>query len=138
MRRACFIISIVLLGFGSADAQKAPYRVVFDLTSRDSLDQVALMRWVNEIAAGNPAAELEVVMYGKGFEMVMPERSKVLESLRGALQKPNVAFRVCAIALEHNNIEKSQLEKGVLTVPDGVYEIVSKQHEGWAYIKVSH
>jgi intracellular sulfur oxidation DsrE/DsrF family protein len=138
MRRTCFIFSMVVLVFGFADAQKAPYRVVFDLTSRDSLDQLALTRWVNEIAGANPEAELEVVMYGKGFELVMPERSKVLEGVRSALKKSNIAFRVCAMALKHNKIETNQLEPGVQTVPDGVYEIVSKQHEGWAYIKVSH
>jgi uncharacterized protein len=138
MKRTCFIFSMIMLGFGSADAQKAPYRVVFDLTSRDSLDQVAVMRWVNEIAAENPEAELEVVMYGKGFELAMPERSKVLEGLRNALKRPNVAFRVCAMALKHNKVATSELETGVQTVPDGVYEIVSKEHEGWAYIKATH
>jgi intracellular sulfur oxidation DsrE/DsrF family protein len=44
---------------------------------------------------------------------------------------------VCAVALKNNNLDKSQLLPGVETVPDGIYEIISKQHEGWGYIKAS-
>jgi len=54
------------------------------------------------------------------------------------MKNPNVAFKVCAIALKNNNVDKSQLLPGVQTVPDGIYEIVSKQQEHWGYIKVVH
>jgi intracellular sulfur oxidation DsrE/DsrF family protein len=33
------------------------------------------------------------------------------------------------------NIGESQLLPGVSTVPDGIYEILQKQREGWGYIK---
>ena len=52
------------------------------------------------------------------------------------LQK-NVSFRVCEGAMKNNKVEKSQLLDGVGTVPDGIYEIISKQHEGWGYIKAA-
>ena len=38
----------------------------------------------------------------------------------------------------NQKLDKSQLLTGVQIVPDGIYEIVSKQQEGWGYIKVSH
>ena len=43
------------------------------------------------------------------------------------MKNPNLAFRVCAIALRNNSVDKSQLLPGVETVPDGIYEIVLKQ-----------
>lgn len=138
MKRILFASLLALLSLGLAYAQDQSYRVVFDLTSRDSLDQKAVMRWIREISAANPKAELEVVMYGKGFELVMPEKSAVLPDVTTAMKNPNVAFRVCAIALKNNKVEKSQLIKEVQTVPDGIYELVSKQHQGWGYIKVGH
>jgi intracellular sulfur oxidation DsrE/DsrF family protein len=49
----------------------------------------------------------------------------------------NVAFKVCEVALRSNKVQKSEILKDVGTVPDGIYEIVKKQHEGWAYIKVA-
>jgi len=130
----CLVLFAVALGY----AQDKEYRVVFDLTSKDSLDQKAVMRWIKEVTAASPHAELEVVMYGKGLEMVMPERSAVASDVKEAMKNPNVSFKVCEIAMRNNKVEKSQLLPGVGTVPDGIYEIYSKQREGWGYIKAVH
>jgi uncharacterized protein len=138
MYRVIAAVCAIVLGFGLLTAQDHPYRVVFDLTSRDSLEQKAVMRWVREISTSNPKAEMEVVMYGKGFELVMPEKSTMTAQVKEALKNPNVSFRVCEGAMRNNSIEKSQLLPGVGTVPDGIYEIISKQREGWGYIKVMH
>ncbi|MBI1808185.1 MAG: DsrE family protein [Ignavibacteria bacterium] len=138
MKHILFVSYLALLSFGLVRAQAQPYRVVFDLTSRDSLDQKAVMRWIKEVAAANPKAEMEVVMYARGFELVMPERSTVAADVKESMKNPNVSFKVCEIAMKNNKVEKSQLLAGVQTVPDGIYEIVSKQREQWGYIKVMH
>lgn len=138
MKRILLVASVALLSLGFAGAQRQPYRVVFDLTSRDSLDQKAVLRWIKETSTANPDVQIEVVMYAKGFELVMPERSPVVDGVKEAMKNPKVAFRVCAIALKNNNVDKSQLIPGVETVPDGIYEIVMKQQENWGYIKVIH
>jgi uncharacterized protein len=138
MRRILFIGLFALFSPGFAHAQAHPYRVAFDLTSRDSLEQKAVLRWIREIGASSPGAQMEVVMYGKGFELVMPERSAYLNDVKEALKNPNVTFKVCEIALKNNNVGKSQLLPGVQTVPDGIYELVSKQQDQWGYIKVMH
>lgn len=136
MRRILFIGLVALLSPALALAQRQPYKVVFDLTSRDTLDQKAVLRWLKEVGATSPAARMEVVMYGKGFELVMPERSAYIANVKEALKNPNVSFKVCAIALRNNNVDKSQLLPGVDTVPDGIYELVAKQQDHWGYIKV--
>jgi intracellular sulfur oxidation DsrE/DsrF family protein len=138
MRRALFIGLFALLTPNSGQAQAYPYRVVFDLTSRDTLEQKAVLRWLREVGNSSPNAQMEVVMYGKGFELVMPERSAYLTDVKEAMKNPNVTFKVCAIALKNNNIDKSQLLPGVQTVPDGIYELVAKQQDHWGYIKVMH
>jgi uncharacterized protein len=137
MKSALLIVSVMLLSFGFTHRRAEPYRVAFDLTSRDSLDQAATLRWIREVTTTSPDAEIEVVMYGKGVELVVPDRSKALADVQKYITNPKVAFKVCAIALKNNNIDKSQLLPGVQTVPDGIYELVSKQQEGWGYIKVS-
>lgn len=147
MKRILWVAALAVLGFGLAQralpraaqaAEAKPYRVVFDLTSRDSLDQKAVMRWIKEIAASNPDAEMEVVMYGKGFELVMPDRSTMLPDVQTAVKNPKVAFKVCEIALRNNKLDKGQLIKEAQTVPDGIHEIVMKEQQGWGYIKVAH
>jgi intracellular sulfur oxidation DsrE/DsrF family protein len=138
MRRTLFIALFALVSPQVVEAQAQPYRVAFDLTSRDTLDQKAVLRWLREVGTSSPAAQMEVVMYGKGFELVMPERSAFVNDVKEAMKNPNVSFKVCAIALRNNNIDKSQLLPGVQTVPDGIYELVSKQQQHWGYIKVMH
>jgi intracellular sulfur oxidation DsrE/DsrF family protein len=138
MRRILFFSFLALLTVGFGRSQRQPYRVVFDLTSRDTLEQKAVLRWLKEVGTASPDAQMEVVMYGKGFELVMPDRSSYIEDVKGAMKNPNVAFKVCAIALRNNSVDKSQLVPGVQVVPDGIYELVSKQQDHWGYIKVMH
>jgi intracellular sulfur oxidation DsrE/DsrF family protein len=138
MKRTLFIGLLALLSLGFVRAKPQPYRVVFDLTSRDSLEQKAVLRWLREVSTSSPNAQMEVVMYAKGFEIVMPERSAYIAEVKEAMKNPNVTFTVCAIALKNNNVQMSQLLPGVKSVPDGIYEIVSKQQDNWGYIKVMH
>lgn len=134
---AAVTIALLSLGFART-AQRSSYRVVFDVTSRDTLEQRAVLRWLKEVGTSSPDAQMEVVMYGKGFELVMPDRSQYVNEVKEAMKNPNVSFRVCAIALRNNNVDKSQLIAGVQTVPDGIHEIVMKQQANWGYIKVMH
>ena len=140
MKRIFAVVAIALLslGFVRTTQTPAPYRVVFDLTSRDTLEQRAVLRWLREVSGSSPEAKMEVVMYGKGFELVMPDRSPYANDVKEAMKNPNVSFKVCAIALKNNNVDKSQLVAGAQTVPDGIRELVEKQQEGWGYIKVMH
>lgn len=141
MRRTLLVVVglFALLSSGSVQAQRQqPYRVVFDLTSRDTLEQKAVLRWLKEVGTSSPNAQMEVVMYAKGFDLVMPERSAYIAEVKEAMKSPNVKFKVCAIALRNNNVDKSQLLAGVETVPDGIHELVMKQQANWGYIKVMH
>src|SRR6266699_1885430 len=138
MRRTLLVVLFAALSPGFVRAQQQPYRVAFDLTSRDSLEQKAVLRWLREVGTSSPNAQMEVVMYGKGFELVMPERSPYIAEVKGAMKNPNVKFVVCAIALKNNSIDKSQLLPEVQVVPDGIYELVAKQQDHWLYIKVMH
>ena len=131
------LVALASLGFVQA-RQKQPYRVVFDLTSRDTLDQRAVLRWIREVGESSPNAQMEVVMYAKGIELVMPERSTYIAEVKEAMKRPNVTFKVCAIALRNNNVDKSQLLPGVEAVPDGIRELVERQQDHWGYIKVAH
>jgi uncharacterized protein len=136
MKRIIFLVSLLCF-YSLLQAQK-DYKVVFDLTSRDSVDHKNIIRWLNEITAAEPGANLEVVLYGKSLDMVTKDKSVVSNAVQQFASRPNIAFKVCAIAMKNNNVDKTQLLLGVQVVPDGIYEIIEKQKEGWGYIKVSH
>jgi len=96
------------------------------------------LRWISEIVDNNPDAKVEMVFYGKGLGMITQGKSIVADGVKKYAENKNVSLKVCAIAMKNNNVDKSQLIAGVQTVPDGIYEVISKQHDGWGYIKVSH
>ena len=137
MRKLSLLAIILFFASQSVFAQK-DYKVVFDLTSGDTLSQQTAIRWVKEIMNTEPTAQVEVVMFGKGLPLVVKDKSALADEVTSLANNKNVAFKVCAIALANLKIDKSQLLPGVQVVPDGIYEIVSKQRDGWGYIKVSH
>lgn len=118
-------------------AQRADYKVVFDLTSRDTVDQKSMIRWLKEISESNPEAKMEVVMYAKGLELAVKDKSYVAEDVIRLAANKNITFSVCAVAMKNNNITADQLLPGIHVVPDGIYEIITKQREGWGYIKAA-
>jgi len=138
MKRNIFLLMLLVCSTQFLFAQARPYNVVFDMTSRDTFNQQTVIRWINEVTSANPDAKVEVVMFGQGTALAIKDKSAVADDVTRLAQNKNVAFRICAIALKNQNVDKSQLLSGVETVPDGIYEIISKQGEGWGYIKVAH
>ena len=136
--RKLTLSTIILLFISLIAAAQKDYKVVFDLTSGDTLSQQTAIRWVNEIVKAEPTAQVEVVMFGKGLPLAVKDKSAVANDVMNLATNKNVAFKVCAVAMANQKIDKSQLLTGVQIVPDGIYEIVSKQKEGWGYVKVAH
>jgi len=131
------VLIIACLLIISAKAQVSNYKVVFDMTSKDSVNQQSLIRELGLIRESNPAAKLEVVLYGQGLDLVIKDRP-MQPAVERLLTDKDISFKVCAFAMKRNNIEKDRLLAGVQIVPDGIYEIILRQQEGWGYIKVAH
>ncbi len=136
MKTIIFLLSMLI--FSASIAAQSDYKVVFDITSKDTVDHKNVLRWVNEIAKADTEAQVEIVFYGQSLDMVVKDKSIRPDVITSLAANKNVSFKVCKVAMKAHNIESSQLLTGVQTVPDGLYEIVQKQKEGWAYIKVSH
>lgn len=132
------VIGALCLIITFAAGAQSDYKIVFDLTSNDSLDHKSLLRWINGISSSVPDSKLEVVMYGKGIFMVTQGQSTVEDAIKKLASNKNVTFAVCGVAMKNLGVTKEQLLPGVEIVPDGIYEILLKQREGWGYIKVAH
>ena len=92
MNRILLISLVAVSAFAFAPAKRDPYRVVYDLTSRDTLEQKAVLRWIREVHESSPGAQMEVVMYSKGIELVMPERSAYIDQVKDAMKTANAKF----------------------------------------------
>ena len=137
MKKIIFLPCLLLYACSFSFAQSAPYKVVFDVTSKDTVVHQMVMRWVKEILTTAPDADIEVVFYAKSLDMITKDKSVVAAEVIKYAATKNVSFKVCEVAMKSNAVEKSQLLPGVQLVPDGIYEIISRQHEGWGYIKAA-
>jgi len=134
-----YIFLLLLAGITTVSfAQSPDYKVVFDMSTRDSVSHQALIRELKLIREYNPDAKLQVVVYGQGLSMVVADRSPYVNDLKQIMSNPNTKVSVCEFTLKRNAIEPSRLIPGVTTVKDGIYEIITKQKDGWGYIKVAH
>ncbi|MEO8623492.1 MAG: hypothetical protein ABI625_20615 [bacterium] len=88
--------------------------------------------------AGNTDAKIEVVMHGKGLQARAAGEVDGASGSHGGAPQSNLSFPVCEVALKNNKVEKGQLFSGVGTVPEGIYELVERQRDGWGYIKAVH
>jgi intracellular sulfur oxidation DsrE/DsrF family protein len=138
MKKHLFCIAMMLMMTGFIHAQTKNYKVVFDMSSKDSVNQQSVIREIGLITGANPDASLEVVIYGQGLDLAVKDRSAQQSAVQKLIADGKASFKVCAMTLNRNHIDKDQLVPGVEIVPDGIYEIISKQQEGWGYIKVGH
>ncbi|MEO5601952.1 MAG: DsrE family protein [Cyclobacteriaceae bacterium] len=118
--------------------QNNPVKILFDITSKDTLTHQAVLRHVSGMSEAYPAAILEVVVYGGALPMVVKQNSSTVQAIEKLAHHKNVSFKVCAITMKRYDIASSDLITGVQVVPDAIMEIVTKQGQGWGYIKESH
>lgn len=131
------LIAVLALLPALAMAQTGVYKVVFDITSSDTVAQKAVIRQMRGITQSRPDAQVEVAIYGEALPMVMKDKSTMADAIQELSSSKKASFKVCGMTMKRNNVDKSQILPGVDVVPDAIYEIVSKQHEGWGYIKVA-
>jgi intracellular sulfur oxidation DsrE/DsrF family protein len=132
------VLSAAAIGIHAQASQPQPYKVAFDLTSSDPIDQQAVLRWINEVTTANPGTETEVVMYGRGLDLIIASKTGKADEVAKAMSERHASFKVCAIAMKNQQLDKSQLLPNMDIVPDGIGELVAKQSAGWGYIKVGH
>ena len=116
-----------------ANAQNKPVKILFDVTSKDSLTHQAVLRHVKGMSSAYENSSFEVVVYGGALSMVLKDKSTVSKAIDDVSGNKNVAFAVCAQTMKRYNIDKDQLLPGVQIVPSGVWAIGRAQENGCAY-----
>jgi hypothetical protein len=134
MKNVLWIIAL-FLSVSAAWAQEKPVKIVFDISNRDTLAHQTVLRHVTLMASSYPESQFEVVVYGAALPMVISGESSVEQGVRAMATNKNVTFKACEITMKRHHIEPGQLLPGVGIVPDALIEIVTKQGEGWGYIK---
>jgi uncharacterized protein len=121
----------------SLQAQEKTYKAVWDLSSPDTTVQAAVFRQINNSRAQLPALQIEVVFHGKGVYAVMKDSTQFRERISYA-KKIGVKMVVCNNSLKRLGIDPSSLSGDVSVIPSAMVELITKQSEGWSYIKAGN
>ena len=118
-----------------ASAQAKTHRVVFALTSGDEADWKLMVGNIRNLVAAFPpdSAEIEVVAYGPGLGFLRKGASPEVEI--EALQAKRVRFVACENSMRMQKVTLADLVAKAQSVPSGVAEVVTRQEQGWSYIR---
>jgi intracellular sulfur oxidation DsrE/DsrF family protein len=139
MKLRNLLLLFLAFTFGlAASGQTTPaktHHVVFAVTSGDVIDwQMTLGNARNLIAGLKPEpVEVEIVSYSAGIMMIKGDSAVAADI--AALQAQGVKFVACQNAMRFHKLELKDLLPGVTPVPAGIVEVVTKQEQGWTYIK---
>lgn len=115
-------------------AVEPTHRIVFQVNSGDTLVHKQLMKQLNNIASVAPGTKLEVVCHGPGLDMLLKEKSVVADKIIRQ-SASGVVFNACEFSMQERKVEKAQMITEVQFVPTGILQIVTRQEQGWSYIK---
>ncbi len=82
---------------------------------------------------GSDPYEVELVAFGPGI-MILKSNSAVAKDIK-AMQDKKVQFMACENSMKFHNLTLADLLSDVHPVPSGIVELVTKQEQGWIYIK---
>jgi intracellular sulfur oxidation DsrE/DsrF family protein len=129
------VLMLAVLSLSQAKAQyTGAYKIIFQLTSADTLAHKSLMKQISNITSVAPQTQIEVVCHGPGLDMLVANKSRVADKIRLFTQK-GVKFNACEFSMKERNVSKDNIIPEAGFVQAGILEIVSKQQEGWNYIK---
>lgn len=129
------IVFLFMLVSGIVMAQQEPIKVVFDVTSANPDVHRTAAKHLRLMAEAYPDSQFEMVIYSGAIKMVDRKASIAGETLAEMVKRSNVSVVVCEQTMKRHKMVNDDLIPGVGSVPDGIFEIVMKQKEGWGYIK---
>ena len=97
MKKVTFGLILVMSAI-ITKAQQSDYKVVFDFTSKDTINQQTLLREMGLIKQYNPDAKVEAVIYGQGLNLVTSGVSSRSQEVAQLVSQKDVSFKVCAMS----------------------------------------
>ena len=110
------------------------HKVVIQLSSEDTLVHKSLLRQLNNILTAAPGSKIEVVCHGPGINMLVTDKTTVHSKIE-EMKIKGVLFMACENTLRERNISKDKIIPEAGFVPSALVEIITRQEEGWSYIK---
>jgi intracellular sulfur oxidation DsrE/DsrF family protein len=118
----------------SAPGESKQHKIIFQLSIDDSLAHKALMKQLNNITTVAPGTKIEVVCHGPGLNMLVTGKTVVQDKIIQLIKK-DIVFVACEFSMSERNVPKEKIIPQAGFVKAGIVEIVTRQEQGWSYIK---
>lgn len=110
-------------------------KVVFQVSDNDPARWGLALNNAYNLQAdlGADAAELEIVVYGPGINMLKagsPVAGRVASAMKGGIR-----VVACENTMTNQKLTKADMLPDLGYVPAGVTELMKRQQQGWAYIR---
>jgi intracellular sulfur oxidation DsrE/DsrF family protein len=132
-----FMVALIATLSSSVFAQKQ-HQIVFDFTKNDTASFSMMVRQARNIMNNSANAQLEIVCYGPGLDLLVKDKTTVQKEIEELQSKFNIKFAACEFTMKRRGIDKSQILPQAILVPLATLEISSRQQEGWTYIKAGY
>jgi len=126
-----------LLLAASSQAQvvsEKAHKILYQLTDGDPETHKKFIRQINNVLELAPNAQIEVVTHGMGIDLLQNQNNPFEKDLQ-ELSDRGVVFLVCENTMKQRQLSKDKFLKLAGFVPSAILELVTKQEEGWIYIK---
>jgi len=143
MKKITFLLLLLFINYSSLmRAQnktelKPEHKIIFQSTTGDTTAHKQLMKQFGNILSVSPTTKIEVVCHGAGLEMLVIGKTIVEDKIKLFSEK-GVAFNACEFSIKERKVDRAQIIKSAGFVPAGIIEIVTKQEQGWSYIKAGN
>ena len=131
------LVSFAIKAQTNADIQKPEHKIIFQLTSGDTTAHKQLIKQFNNILSVSSTTKIEVVCHGLGLDMLVSGKTIVEDKIK-ILSEKGVVFNACEFSIKERKVDRSKIISVSGFVPAGIVEIVSKQEQGWSYIKAGN
>jgi intracellular sulfur oxidation DsrE/DsrF family protein len=140
MKNAFFLLLLVFATHTAVaqetqpDVDLAEHKIVFQLTSADTNVHKMLVRQLGNVLAAAPNSKVEVVCHGPGLDILRSKMTIVYPKIQ-ELKGKGIGFVGCENTLRERKIAREEIIPEATFVKAGIIEIVSKQEQGWSYIR---
>lgn len=135
---ALVLASVAAAGITASTAQNLPAqrnRVVIQVSDADPAKWNLALNNARNLQAdlGASNVDVEIVAYGPGIGMLKLD-SPVANRI-GEAGTAGVKVVACEITMKGQKLTRADMLDGIGFVPAGVVELMSRQQQGWAYIR---
>ncbi len=111
------------------------HNIVVQLNTADTASWSSIIGNIKNIQKVWPTnLNIEVVVHGKAIDFLVKDKTFFAEDIQ-LLSGQGIKFNACQNTMRKHNITADMLLKVAGTVPSGVVEVITKQEEGWSYLK---